>query len=43
MSYRRAVYDEVGGYEKLRFSITEDFLLLQKINKDSSYKHCIPG
>lgn len=41
MSYRRAAYDEVGGYEKLRFSITEDFLLLQKINKDSSYKRTV--
>lgn len=41
MSYRRAAYDEIGGYEKIRFSITEDFLLLQKIHKDSSYKRTV--
>jgi len=38
MSYRRSAYDEIGGYEKIKFSITEDFLLLQKIHKDSSTK-----
>lgn len=41
MSYRRKAYDEIGGYENIRFSITEDFLLLQKIHKDSSYKKTV--
>ncbi len=38
MSYRKAAYDEAGGYEKIKFSITEDFMLLQKIHKDTKYK-----
>ena len=38
MSYRKAAYDEIGGYENIKFSITEDFLLLQKIHKDSKFK-----
>ena len=41
MSYRRSAYDEIGGYEKIKFSITEDFLLLQKIHKDSSFKRTV--
>lgn len=41
MSYRRKAYDEIGGYENIRFSITEDFLLLQKIHKDSSFKKTV--
>lgn len=38
MSYRKAAYDEAGGYENIKFSITEDFMLLQKIHKDTKYK-----
>lgn len=38
MSYRKDAYDKIGGYENIKFSITEDFLLLQKIHKDSKYK-----
>ncbi|MEO8513179.1 MAG: glycosyltransferase [Ignavibacteria bacterium] len=38
MSYRKEAYDMIGGYENIKFSITEDFLLLQKIHKDSKYK-----
>jgi cellulose synthase/poly-beta-1,6-N-acetylglucosamine synthase-like glycosyltransferase len=38
MSYRKSAYDEIGGYEKVKFSITEDFMLLQKIHKESGYK-----
>lgn len=38
MSYSKAAYDEAGGYEKIKFSITEDFMLLQKIHKDTKYK-----
>lgn len=32
-SFRRATYFEVGGYEKVRFSVTEDFALFQAIKK----------
>jgi cellulose synthase/poly-beta-1,6-N-acetylglucosamine synthase-like glycosyltransferase len=38
MSFRRKAYDEVGGYQKLKFSITEDFALLQGIVKTKKWK-----
>ncbi|MFI5211278.1 MAG: glycosyltransferase [Ignavibacteria bacterium] len=38
MSYRRSAYDEAGGYANIKFSVTEDFMLLQKIHKETSYK-----
>lgn len=41
MSYRKSAYDEIGGYEKIPFSVTEDFMLLQKIHK-AGYKTKFP-
>lgn len=38
MSYVKKAYDEIGGYENMKFSITEDFMLLQKIHKSTEYK-----
>ncbi|MCZ7555261.1 MAG: glycosyltransferase [Bacteroidia bacterium] len=38
MSYRRAVYDEVGGYQGVGFSVTEDFALLMAIAYKTSWK-----
>ena len=42
MSYKKSAYDEVGGYEALDFSITEDFNLLMAINKLKRYKIIYP-
>jgi cellulose synthase/poly-beta-1,6-N-acetylglucosamine synthase-like glycosyltransferase len=42
MSYRRKAYDEVGGYENIKFSVTEDFMLLQTINKRTKWKTKFP-
>lgn len=42
MSYRKSAYDEVGGYEKLKFSVTEDFNLLMAINDLKKYKIIYP-
>lgn len=42
MSYRKKAYDEVGGYEKLPFSVTEDFILLNAIKKLGKYKILFP-
>ena len=42
MSYRKKAYDEVGGYEKLPFSVTEDFSLLNAIYKLKKYKLIYP-
>jgi cellulose synthase/poly-beta-1,6-N-acetylglucosamine synthase-like glycosyltransferase len=42
MSYRKKAYLEVGGYENLPFSITEDFNLLKAINALRKYKIIYP-
>ena len=42
MSYRKKAYFEVGGYENLEFSITEDFNFLKAINKLNKYKIIYP-
>lgn len=42
MSYRKSAYLEVGGYENLPFSVTEDFNLLMAINKLGKYKIIYP-
>ncbi len=38
ISFRKSVYDELGGFEKLEKSVTEDFLLINKIRKLKKYK-----
>jgi len=42
MSYRKSAYNEVGGYESLPFSVTEDFNLLFAIHKLKKYKVIYP-
>ncbi len=42
MSYRKSVYEEVGGYEGLKFSVTEDFKLLMAMHKLKKYKIIYP-
>jgi len=42
MSYRKEAYDEVGGYENLPFSVTEDFNLMMAIYKLKKYKIIFP-
>jgi cellulose synthase/poly-beta-1,6-N-acetylglucosamine synthase-like glycosyltransferase len=42
MSYRKAAYDEVGGYGNLPFSVTEDFNLVMAIRKLDKYKLVFP-
>lgn len=42
MSFRKKAYEETGGFEKLPFSVTEDFLLLNSIQKLKSYKVIYP-
>lgn len=38
MAYRRVAYEMVGGYQNIKFSVTEDFALLHKIHKNTKYK-----
>jgi len=42
MSYRRKVYNEVGGYENIPFSVTEDFKLLMAVYGLKKYKIIYP-
>jgi cellulose synthase/poly-beta-1,6-N-acetylglucosamine synthase-like glycosyltransferase len=42
MSYRKSVYNEVGGYENIPFSVTEDFKLLMTIFALKKYKIIYP-
>ncbi len=42
MSYRKKAYEEVGGYENLPFSVTEDFNLLMAINRLNKYRIIYP-
>lgn len=42
MSYRKDVYDEVGGYQNLEFSVTEDFSLMFAIDNLKKYKIIYP-
>lgn len=42
MSYRKSVYEEIGGYESITFSITEDLRLLMAIYDLKKYKCIYP-
>lgn len=42
MSFRKKAYNETGGYENLPFSVTEDFLLLNAVDKLKKYKLIYP-
>lgn len=42
MSFRKKAYEETGGFENLHFSVTEDFLLLNAINKLKKYRVVYP-
>jgi len=37
-SFRRVAYDQVGGFETLGFSVTEDFALMEAIRKQTHWK-----
>jgi cellulose synthase/poly-beta-1,6-N-acetylglucosamine synthase-like glycosyltransferase len=42
MSFRKQAYLETGGYENIPFSVTEDFILLQRISGLKKYKIIYP-
>lgn len=42
LSYSRDAYQAVGGYENIKFSITEDLALLRAINNTGKYKILYP-
>jgi cellulose synthase/poly-beta-1,6-N-acetylglucosamine synthase-like glycosyltransferase len=42
LSFRKCAYDEVGGYRKLKFSVTEDYTLVQAILNAKKWRYLYP-
>jgi cellulose synthase/poly-beta-1,6-N-acetylglucosamine synthase-like glycosyltransferase len=42
LSFRRSAYDQVGGYRKLKFSVTEDYTVVQAIVGSHKWKYLYP-
>lgn len=42
LSFRKTAYEGVGGYRKIPFSVTEDFMLFQSIVKTRKWNHLYP-
>lgn len=42
MSFRKKAYEDVGGYEKIKYSVTEDFMLLKTIRNSTKWKTKFP-
>jgi cellulose synthase/poly-beta-1,6-N-acetylglucosamine synthase-like glycosyltransferase len=42
LSFRKSAYEEVGGYRKLKFSVTEDYTIVQAIVKTKHWKYRYP-
>lgn len=42
LSFRKSAYMEVGGYKKIPFSVTEDFMLFQAIVKTGKWDYLYP-
>ena len=41
-AFRRQAYNDVGGYERVGFSLTEDFALLQAVSKRTDWQIAFP-
>ncbi len=42
LSFRRSAYDQVGGYRKLKFSVTEDYVVVQAIVSSHKWNYIYP-
>lgn len=42
LSFKKNVYNEIGGYENIDFSVTEDLSIMRRINSDKKYKVIYP-
>ena len=42
LSFRKEAYEAVGGYRKVKFSVTEDYTLVQSIIKTKKWKYLYP-
>jgi 1,2-diacylglycerol 3-beta-glucosyltransferase len=42
LSFRKSAYDEIGGYRKMKFSVTEDYTIVQAIVRSKKWKYIYP-
>jgi cellulose synthase/poly-beta-1,6-N-acetylglucosamine synthase-like glycosyltransferase len=42
LTFTKKVYNNIGGYEKINFSVTEDLALMRRINSDENYEVIYP-
>jgi cellulose synthase/poly-beta-1,6-N-acetylglucosamine synthase-like glycosyltransferase len=42
LSFRKSAYDQIGGYRKLKFSVTEDYTVVQAIVESQKWQYCYP-
>ena len=42
LSFRKSAYDQIGGYRKLKFSVTEDYTIVQAIVGSHKWKYLYP-
>lgn len=42
LSFTKEIYNQVGGYESISFSVTEDLALMRKINKNKNFEIKFP-
>lgn len=42
LSFRKAAYNQIGGYRKLKFSVTEDYTIVQAIVGTRTWKYLYP-
>jgi len=40
--FRKKAYEEVGGYRKIKFSVTEDYALFKAIANSGKWSYCYP-
>jgi len=42
LSFRKSAYNQIGGYRKLKFSVTEDYTVVQAIVGSQQWQYCYP-
>ncbi len=42
LTFRKKAYDDVGGYRKIKFSVTEDYALFKTISSSGTWDYCYP-
>ena len=42
LSFRKAAYEDAGGYRKLKFSVTEDYAVVQAIIRTGRWRYAYP-